>query len=115
MTFKQKKEELLASLRGIGLEDPPTAVTSDGAKVWKNEGGKWHREGDKPAIVYVSGTQFWCKNGKIHRDGDKPAIIYADGSKAWWKNDKRHRDGGKPAIIYADGTKEWWVNGKQIK
>ena len=36
---------------------------------------KYHREGDKSAIIKADGAQFWYKNGKCHRAGDKPAII----------------------------------------
>jgi hypothetical protein len=36
MTFRQKKEELLTSLRGIGLKDPPTEVW-----VWVGETKVW--------------------------------------------------------------------------
>ena len=89
MTFRQKKEELLKSLRGISLEDPPTEVWEPGTKVWMNEREEWHREGDLPAVIHADGTQKWYKNDKIHRAGGKPAIIYADGTKQWWENGER--------------------------
>jgi len=73
----------------------------------------YHREGDKPAIEYASGTKEWFKNGKRHREGDKPAIILADGTKEWHVNDERHRENGA-AVVYADGQEEYWLNGDYV-
>jgi flagellar basal body L-ring protein FlgH len=115
MTFKQRKEELLASLRGIRVEDPPTVILFTGTKIWKDADKNYHRDGDFPAVVRIDGTQFWYKKGKLHRDGDKPAIIWADGKKEWYKKGKRHRDGGKPAVICTNRISQWWRNGERVK
>ena len=48
--------------------------------------GKLHSFDDKPAIIYLNGTQSWCQNDKLHRDNDKPAIIYYNDKKEWWQN-----------------------------
>ena len=56
-------------------------------------------------------TKMWYKNGKYHRDGDLPAIEFNNGTKYWYKNDKYHRDGDLPAIEYANGYKLWYKNG----
>jgi hypothetical protein len=57
-------------------------------------------------------TEFY-KNGRLHRDGDKPAIIRVDGTQHWFKDGKRHRGGDNPAVIWADGRKEWYRNGEK--
>ena len=31
-------------------------------------------------------SKFWYKNGKYHREKDKPAIIYITGTMYWFKN-----------------------------
>ena len=93
--------------------DKPAVIFLDGRKeYWKN--GVLHRDGDKPAVIYSSGTEKYYKNGKFHRDGDKPAMITTY-KKEYRKNGKIHRDGDKPAVIYNDGCKEYWKNGKYIK
>ena len=75
--------------------------------------GKFHRDGDKPAVIYSDGTKFYYKNGKKHRDGDKPAALDLNGYEAYYKNGERHRDGDKPAVIYSNGTKYYYKNGVQ--
>lgn len=50
--------------------------------------GAWHRDVDKPAVIWADGRVWYCKDGKCHRDGDLPAIIWADGSVSYWKNGK---------------------------
>ena len=57
------------------------------------------------------GTKYYYKNGKYHRDGDKPAVIYSDGTKIYYKNGELHRDGDKPASIDRYGSKSYWKNG----
>ena len=57
----------------------------------------------------------WRLNGQLHREGDKPAVIYASGTKYWLWHGKCHREGDKPSMIYADGTKLWYIHGKYIK
>ena len=79
-------------------------------QVWYKE-GKYHREGDQPAIIKAGGSQVWYKEGKHHREGDQPAIINADGYQAWYKEGNRHREGDQPARIFASGTQEWYKEG----
>ena len=55
-------------------------------KVTRNEKGQHHSSNDKPAIIYSSGSKYWCKNGILHRDNDRPAVIYSNGRKEWWVN-----------------------------
>ena len=92
-----------------------TDILYDGTMVWKNEDGEIHRENDMPAIIFINGDKYWCKNGLNHRDRDLPTKIFADDSRIWYKNGQRHRNGDKPAIIFASGTREWWKNGKFLK
>jgi hypothetical protein len=76
---------------------------------------KLHRDNDKPAIEYASGSKEWYQNGKRHRGNDKPAVEYADGIKEWWSNGKLHRDNDEPAIEFSDGSKSWYQNGTCIR
>ena len=64
-------------------------VDSDGALIWKNSKGEFHR-----------------KKG--------PAIIWPDGHKEWYIKGELHRKKG-PAIICADGRKYWFIHGRRIK
>ena len=38
------------------------------------------------------GNKFWFQNGKFHRDGDLPAIEWASGDKEWYKNGELHHN-----------------------
>lgn len=58
-----------------------------GTVVWKNEDGLFHRELDKPAIIFKTGTAEWYHLGKRHRKGH-PAIIHKDGRLEYWENNK---------------------------
>ena len=60
-------------------------------------------------------TQICYFNGKFHREDDKPAVIWSNGTQRWYFYGKRHRDNNKPAVIYENGCKEYWVNGTKIK
>jgi hypothetical protein len=100
--------ELMASYK----DGSHTEKYSDGTLDW-SKNGKWHRDGDKPAVIYRNGTLVWCKNSVYHRDGDKPAWIGADGVLEWWKNGIQHRTTG-PAIIRANKKREYWINGVNI-
>lgn len=62
--------------------------------------GKWHRSGDKPALV-------------AYRK-DKTVIM-----ERWYVLDSSHREGGKPSMIwyYENGAvsrMEWWEKGEQL-
>jgi len=65
--------------------------------------------------INVYNSKFWYKNDEYHRDKDKPAIIYGTGTMAWYKNGERHRENDKPAIIWDNGYMEWWSNGGFIR
>jgi hypothetical protein len=78
-----------------------------------------HRDGDKPALIDITGLAEWYVNGKLHRDDDKPARIQPDGSMEWYVNGKFHRLGDKPAKIIEvpsgvsmSWMMYWMVNGR---
>ena len=100
-------------MKGIKYVDrPPTEITANGTKIWRNKEGKLHREGDQPALINANRTQIWYQNDKIHREGDQPAWIDTNGTQEWWQNGEQHREGDQPAWIDADGAQEWWQNGE---
>jgi len=77
-------------------------------------------EGDEDdaaaAIVHVNGSRSWRQqDGKLHRDGDRPAFIGANGSKEWYQHGKRHREGNQPAQIGANGTRVWYLHGVEVR
>lgn len=77
-----------------------------------NDNNELHRENDKPAIIYNSGSLCWFRNGKLHRDNDMPAVITDKGKRQdWFINGIRHRDNNRPAIIVSGKMVQWWVNG----
>ncbi len=86
-------------------------VWQDGSRFWYQH-GRFHRDGDLPAVVWPDGSQVWCKHGKRHRDGDLPAAVWANGTQNWYRHGERHRDGDLPAVVYADGRQAWWVDGR---
>jgi len=96
-------------------DEPPTEIDSNGNKFWYDVKGQLHRDNDKPAVEWASGTKEWFVNEKRHRDNDKPAIEWVSGDKEWWVNGQLHRDNDKPAVEWADGYKAWWENGKFIR
>lgn len=85
-------------------------VSVNGDRFWTKD-GKYHRDGDLPAIVYADGTKQWYVNGKRHRDGNLPAVECSTGDKEWWVHGRLHRNFGLPAVHYADGTQKWFENG----
>ena len=91
---------------------PADGIDNAGNHKWYDTMGRYHRDGDKPAIIAANDTQVWYQHGKRHRDGDKPAYITAGGTKEWWQHNKQHRDGDKPAVIGANGTLSWWHHDK---
>ena len=71
---------------------------------------------DASTKINEFGTQMWFNSeGKYHRDGDLPAVISPDRFYTWYQNDKIHRDNDLPANIWTDGYCEWYKNGKFIK
>ena len=106
----------LAAILAVADDGSHTEIDVQGTRIWRNDNGLWHRDGDLPALIYAEGDIFYYKDGNLYRDGDLLAVIYSDGSEFYYRDGKRHRDGGKPAVIYADGTVEYWVDGvKQIE
>ena len=76
---------------------------------------KYHRENDKPAIIYKLGTKHWYINGKLHRDNNQPAIIHTNGNQYWYQNGKYHRENDQSAIIYSNGYQCWYQYGNYVK
>lgn len=52
----------------------------------------------------------WYKNGNLHRD-DEPAIVYDSGTKYWCINGLNHRLSG-PAYI-TNGYSKFYIHGKE--
>ena len=47
----------------------------------------YHRE-DGPAVITVSGSEYWYQHGKLHcLDG--PAVKHENDYKAWWYQGKK--------------------------
>ncbi len=82
--------------------------------------GRWHRDGDKPAIIcynYKSTTQKWYYHGRLHRNDDKPAIVVDNCAgvilkSKWYQYGDLHRDNDLPAIVSHKGKKEWYQHGE---
>ena len=77
--------------------------------------GELHREDDKPARIWLDGTQEWYQHGKRHRNNDQPAFIVPYCSKKWYQNNLLHRDNDRPAVIFFNGEEEWWLNGYKLQ
>ncbi len=115
------------------MEKYIVTINKLGTEIWRNEKGQYHRENNKPAVIYKNGRIEYWKNGKLYERGDNlPTIIHANGDFEYWKNNKIHRDNDepafvskdmmiyythgkinrkeKPAIIHSDGTLEYWKN-----
>ena len=97
-----------------GDDDSYDEINKKWRKIWLNANGQRHRDGDKPAVIYVNGDVYYYKDGKFHRDGNLPAVIRDDGTVCYVKNDKLHRDGDLPAIIKADGYVVYYIDGKLV-
>ena len=50
--------------------------------------------------LHNSGNLRWYQHGKYHREGDKPAVIYSNGIQMWYKNGRQHRDHDGPAVYW---------------
>jgi hypothetical protein len=83
-----------------------------GTTRWYDGGGKCHRDGDLPAVMYADGTQVWYQHGNKHRDGDLPAVVWENGSQRWYKHGKLHRSFDLPAAVWPDGTQWWYHHGE---
>jgi hypothetical protein len=71
---------------------------------------KFHRDDDRPAVVFARGRIEYFIDGIRHRD-EGPAIACVTGYKAFYKNGKLHNDKGA-AIVHPSGAKEYFVDGK---
>ena len=58
-----------------------------------------------------TGNKYYYKDLNFHRDGDKPAVVWSDGSEYYYKNGELHRDGVKPAVNHKDGYKRYYKYG----
>jgi hypothetical protein len=94
-------------LKNIKLKLLEEYYNKNGNQFWY-QNGKYHRDNDLPAIIFICGSQYWYKNGLRHRDNDLPAVIYANGDQTWYQNGLVHRDNDFPEVIYADGRKQWY-------
>lgn len=63
----------------------------------------------------AAGSLMYCRLGKWHRDGDLPAVIGCYGTLEHWKNGKRHRGGGLPAVITIGGEIYFWENDNYLR
>jgi hypothetical protein len=91
------------------MQEYRVIIDGRGTEFWHNNNNQFHREDDKPAVVFTNGTQYWYKNDKRHRENG-PAIIYYNGDEHWYLNGELHCESG-PAIMRNDGSQEWWING----
>ncbi len=75
----------------------------------KNKQKVWDVLSDPHPRIDGHGTMwYYDKDGDYHRDNDKPAIIYPNELRIWWfKHGLLHRDRG-PAIIDNDSGNKWW-------
>lgn len=85
-------------------------IVDEYSKTYWYLNNKFHRENDKPAIIWSDGSKHWYINGKRHRENDKPAIIWSDESKEWWKNGICHRENGPAKVNDIYGFKAWYLN-----
>lgn len=72
--------------------------------------GKFHNDGDEPAIVYFNGNKFWYKHGDLHRENGPAQIIGSE--QSWYRNDSLHREDGPARVDLASEDEEWWFNGR---
>jgi hypothetical protein len=57
---------------------------------------------------------YWAdKDGDFHREGDRPAVLWADGSKEWYHHGKRHRI-SNPAVVKSGGETQTWIKGCRL-
>jgi hypothetical protein len=90
--------------------------------MWWYKHGKFHRDGNKPAVIcFLDNTWWYYYNGEIHREDDQPAISLSRQhctpgkfTLAWYYRGKPHRD-NKPAIVTENGGISWYNHGIKIK
>jgi hypothetical protein len=74
--------------------------------------GSYHREHDRPAIIYKNGEMDWWYEGNMFRANGKPSSVNTCGEIGWWYNGESDRNKGHPAVLADDGRVEWWVDGE---
>ena len=47
-----------------GDDDSYDDIVKGWCKIWRNDAGKFHRDGGLPALIYISGAMFYFKNGQ---------------------------------------------------
>jgi len=98
-------------------ENDLPAITQKNGKIrlWYLNGERGRANGLPTYENDLSGFTTWLdKDGRFHRDGDEPAVVKKDGTFEWYKHGKHHREGDKPAVIRPDRL-EWWIDGKRIR
>lgn len=86
--------ELMAEYR-----DGSHTREDSGGLYWQNKNGEWHRDGDRPAIIWAENSSlFWCQHGQLHRRHG-PSVIYLDGALEWWWLGKRIPVSSQEAFI----------------
>jgi len=115
--YSKIRESLSDLIKDVQSDEDEKYMEIDvnGNKIWRDENGLEHRDGDKPAVITAKGTRKWFQHGHLDREGDKPFLEGYDGTYMWFKNNLRHREGGKPAIVWADGTEEYFLNDKRYQ
>ena len=75
--------------------------------------GYTHREDGKPAII-DNGSFIWMECGRYHRDGDMPAVVRADGTRVYFIRGRQRRFNGGPCIIYPNGDRGMNTKSRRI-
>lgn len=58
----------------------------------------------------ATGQVSWRLNGIIHRGGDRPAIMYKNGAEYYYQNGYLHRENG-PAVAWPSGKTHHFIFG----
>ena len=103
-----RTEDIHGALWYTNSKTPFEIVLKNGTRIWK-ENDVYHRDGDKPAVIYADGSREWWRHGRLHREGDQPAKVCTD-RQEWWYDGVLHRF-GNPAIVYTDGSETWYQEG----
>ncbi len=89
-------------------EDPPTEITVNGTKYWRNLNNQLHRGNDRPAIIWRSGDLAFYKNGKTHR-ANGPAYIFGEyNKKSYWLDNIFYPDKEKWEEELKKDTADYW-------
>ena len=64
---------------------------SDTHYQWYDKLSMWPQSfNDQPAVFYLNGDMWYCKEGQCHRGHNKPALIYSSGDKFYFKEGKEY-------------------------